>query len=163
MGCCRKVSHLVVILALATLVGGYPWLCLGFTKVTQGHTTQAEFYSLTVQVNFLGFVPVRDAKIVVSESSSGKTVWEYEKELEVPYEFYRLSAEVTLQLPPGSYVVTVQSLNSEVKDIVLDENQTISFAQVASLKVLLLLGVATLAVLSFIGFVVTGSRYLKVL
>ena len=161
--CSRKISYLVVVLALVLATGGYPRLCSGSAKATQRYTIQTELYSLTVQVNFLGFVPVRDAKIVVSESISGKIVWESEKELEIPYGFYRLSAEATLELPPDSYVVTVQSLNSEAKDVVLDGNQTISFTQVASSQAVLLLGIVILAVLSFVGFVVIGSRRLKVL
>lgn len=116
--------------------------------------------NLTLEVNFLGFIPVRHVAIIVLDPS-GKVVYTYRGQLKIPYRLYRLSAETTIRLPSGYYYITVEMIGSEAKIVTLEKSTKITFTRVASLGSLFLLSCLLVSVTSCIGFLIEGHEHLK--
>jgi len=124
-------------------------------------TVQCDVYHLTIAINLLYFIPVRHANITIVNATSHKAVDGYSGEIEIPYGFYRLSAEKTFRLPPGNYTVIVEMLNSQSQNLVLNRSERLVFAYVTSYGSIFILICILAAVISCIGFLVTGRKRTK--
>jgi len=119
---------------------------------------QCDVYHLIVAINLLYLIPVRHVNIIIVNTTSQKVVDRYSGEIEIPYRFFSLSAEKTFRLPAGNYTITVKMLNSQSQSLNLNGNKRLTFAYVASLGSIFTLMCILAAVISCIGFLVTGRR-----
>ncbi|MEM2739728.1 MAG: carboxypeptidase-like regulatory domain-containing protein [Candidatus Bathyarchaeia archaeon] len=116
-----------------------------------------EVYTLSIFVNYLGIIPIVNARISITDVEYGWIVYSVDK-LRVPYGFYAFSAETSIKLPKGGYEVVVESLNSERKEVFLVDNSIIRCTNVISLDSILFIALLISTIISLILFILTSRR-----
>ena len=112
-------------------------------------------YHLRIVVNSFYIFPVTQAKIIVKRNK--EIAYSYEGELRVPYGLYQLLGELILRLPKGGYVISVEMIGSESREVMLTHDKTIIFTKVASMSSLITLTFALMATISCILFLIKGK------
>lgn len=117
-------------------------------------TISCDVYSLTIRLNWLGIFPVDYVEITIRDADSEQTIEMFKGRPDIPYGFYRLSAEQVFRLPKGHYDVIAGSTNTDARSVELDRTTSIEFTGIPSIGSILLLMSIVIALASFVAFLI---------